>query len=272
MSEFLKVIALTVLLFAAQELLQRGGRWAWWLPFGLLPVALTPYWLATDDYDWFQWVKVYTIFFCCCWGTAVRFTGLATRPWARVSIPALLGANILEAVTVDALGGAGGHWLVAVAGLILVGTIPMTHRAVTIDAGRCRDLRLSLTRGWVIAYTAWNWAFVYMNYPALLGHHTAVLAAALIVGLIDPYRWTQVRTATLALNLLTMATFDVEMVSWLDASAWFDETAAVGVAVAALVVTVAALSRPWEWERTHPAPVGESAATARQPARTAVSG
>lgn len=262
MSEFLKVVALTALLFAAQELLRRCGKWVLWSLFGLVPLVLTPYWLAANDYGAFVWLKCYTVFACVCWPSAMRFTSVGDRPWARLSIPLLLAANILEAVTLDALGGSVGHWLVAVAGLILIGTIPREHRAVTIGAGPCRDLRLSLTRGWVIAYTAWNWAFVSLNYPVLLGHHTAVLAAALIVGLIDPRRWLQTRAATLGLNLLAMATFDAEMTSWLDGSAWFDATAALGVAVAALMVTVVSLARPWERTHSRQAPVRQPAASA----------
>lgn len=174
----------------------------------------------------------------------------------------LLGVNILEAVTVDVLAGGVAHGLVAVAGLVLICTIPMRHRATTIDAGRYRDLHLPLTRGWVIAYTAWNWAFVSLNYPAYAGHHAAVLLAALVVGLIAPRLWTQTRSSTLGLNLLTMATFNPEMVSWLDASAWSGATASAGVAVAALVVTVVSLARPWGLSRLRPTPVREVAVTA----------
>jgi hypothetical protein len=262
MTEFLKIVALTAVLFAAQELLRRCGKWTLWGLFGLVPLVLTPDWLATNDYGWFAWLKCYTVFFCVCWPSAVRFTSVGDRPWARLSIPVLLAANNLEAVTLDVLGGNVAHGLVAVAGLILVGTIPMGHGAVTIHAGRHRDLHLPLTRGWVIGYTAWNWAFVALNFPALLGHHTAVLAAALIVGLIDPRRWLQTRACTLGLNLMMMATFDAETTAWLDASAWLDATAVLWVAAAALAVTLLALSRPLERKRLRPAPVGEPAVTA----------
>lgn len=223
MTEFIKIVALTGVLIVAQELLRRGGRWAWWIPFGVLALALTPHWLATNDYNWFQWVKLYTIAFCCCWGTVVRFTALGERRWVRLSIPLLLAGNVLEAVVLDATGGGWAHGLAAVAGLVLIVTIPM-GRASTV-AGPCRDLHLPLTRGWVIGYTAWNWAFVALNFPALLGHHTAVLAAALVVGLIDPRRWLQTRACTLGLNLLMMATFDAETTAWLDTSAWFARSA-----------------------------------------------
>lgn len=223
MTEFLKIAALTAALIVAQELLRRSPKWILWGLFGLVPLALTPYWLTVNDYGWFLWLKCYTVFACVCWGTVVRFTRLGERRWARLSIPLLLAGNILEAVALDMTSGGLAHGLVAVVGLVLIGTIPMGHRATTVG-GPYRDLRLPLTRGWVVGYTAWNWAFVALNFPALLGHHTAVLAAALIVGLIDPQRWLQARACTLGLNLLMMATFDAETTAWLDTSGWFGAT------------------------------------------------
>ena len=219
---------------------------------------MTPYWLTANDFDSFWWVKIYTIFFCCSgWGTAVRFTAVGGRRWARLSIPVLLGANILEAVAVDALSGGWAHGMVAVAGLILVGTIPMGPGAIKIDPPeRHTDFRLSLTRGWVVAYTAWNWAFVYLNYPTYVGYHTAVLAAALILGLADPERWLQARTCTLDLNLLAMATVNAELVAWMDTSHWHDDRATVVVAGVAFAATAAGTVRRFRRTIDRKSPVG----------------
>jgi len=246
MPEILKILALTVVLFAAQELLRRSSKWILWGLFGLVPLALTPFWLATNDFSLFLWVKCYTIVACICWGTAVRFTAIGGRQLIRLSIPVLLAGNILEAVAPDLIEGGWAHGLVALTGLILVGMIPMGDRARRIASLQShRDFQLDLTRGWLIGYTVWNWAFVSLNYPELLGHHTAVLAAALIVGLIDPHRWLQSRACTLGLNLIAVATINTRMIGWLDTTSWFDQR--LGNAVAAFAAAFVVGYAAWAW-------------------------
>jgi hypothetical protein len=89
------------------------------------------------------------------------------------------------------------------------------------------------SRPWVIGYTLWNWTFIYLNYPFLVGHQTAVLAAALMIGMLSPRHWAQTRAATLGLSLLFSATYLDQMVSWLDGTSWFNHqvaTLAAGLA------------------------------------------
>src|SRR5262245_40860857 len=97
----LQIVAVTVLWLLAQEALRRASRWAVWSVFLLLPLVLTPYWLQVNDLGLFSWFKYYTVFFCVCWGTALRFTSLGRQDWARSTIPLLLAVNIFEAVFLD---------------------------------------------------------------------------------------------------------------------------------------------------------------------------
>ena len=235
----LQVLGLTILLLTAQAILRHAGKWVPWVLFAAVPVVLLPYWAAVNQFDTFMWVKIFTIFSCVAWGTAVRFTRLGVYEWARRSAPVLVAVNIIEAVAVDLAAGGLTHLLNAVAGLVLVLTLPYRRDAVRVDdTRRCRDIRVPTSRGWVVGYTLWNWAFVLMNYPELVGYHTAVLGAALVVGLIDPARWTQSRGATLGLNFLVMATFDTPMRAWLDTSGWQNPWLGVIVAIAAVSVGV----------------------------------
>ena len=215
MQSLVQIVAVTMLLLLAYEVLRRAGKWISWGLFFAVPLTLTPYWFAVNDFDFFLWIKSYSVFFCIVWGTALRFTSLGERPWARTTIHLLLAGNILEAIAVDVLESGLAHTMNAIVGLILIATLPYGSDSSRIDtAGRSRDLLSGTSRTWIVGYTLWNWTFVYLNYPMLSGHHTAVLAAGLIVAAIDARQWTQARACTLGLNLLATATFYPEVTSW----------------------------------------------------------
>src|SRR5262245_59023421 len=231
MYALLQIIAVTVLLLLAQEALRRASRWAVWGAFLLLPLVLTPYWIRVNELGLFSWFKYYTVFFCVCWGTVLRFTSLGNQAWARSTIPLLLAVNIFEAVTLDLFGQGSAHTMNAAAGLLLIATLQYGPDSTSIrSANGYTDLHYKTSRCWVIGYTLWNWTFVYLNYPALAGHHAAVLAAGLIVAMIDPLRWGQTRASTLGFSLICTATFYNDVIIWMDTSTWFDEQVAIAVA------------------------------------------
>jgi hypothetical protein len=242
----LQIIALTVLLLLAQEALRRANRWVVWGVFLLIPLLLTPYWIQVNELGLFSWFKFYTVFFCVCWGTVLRFTTLGNRAWARSTIPLLLAANIFEAVALDLVGHGPAHALNAGAGLLLIATLLYGQDSARVDASHCcRDLLYGISQRWVIGYTLWNWTFVYLNYPSITGHHTAVLAAGLIVALYDPRRWSQTRASTLGVNLLFTATCFKGMVAWMDTSSWFNERVGIVAAVFALVFMIGCAVQFW---------------------------
>ena len=242
----LQIIAVTVLLLLAQEALRRASRWTVWGVFLLMPLILTPYWIRVNELGLFSWFKFYTVFFCVCWGTALRFTSLGNRAWARSTIPLLLAVNIFEAVVLDLFGHGLAHTLNAAAGLLLIARLPYGKNSTRIDSANCyRDLLYEISQRWVIGYTLWNWTFVYLNYPSLAGHHTAVLAAGLIVAMYDPRRWSQTRASTLGVNLLFTATCFKDMVAWMDTSTWFDEQVGIVAAGFGLVFMTGCTVQFW---------------------------
>lgn len=239
MQAIFQILALTIFLAIVQEGFRHVGKWVLWGLFLLMPLGLTPYWLAVNEFGLFLWIKLYSVCFCVCWGTLLRFSSLGNRTWARSTISLLLAANILEATVLDAIERGLAHDLNAVAGMLLVLTLPYGSNASRIDsAGRCRDLYCETNRSWVAGYTLWNWTFVYLNYPPLIGQHTAVLLAGLVVGAIDPRRWTQARASTLGINLFAMATFNSDVISWMDTSNWSE--AGLGIHAAGIALAIAA--------------------------------
>lgn len=240
MSSILIVVGLTALYLVAQEFLRRQRPLFMWTCFGLIPLAMTPYWFQSNDLDIFLLIKIYSIMFCICWAVWLRYSEQRSNPWLLRSIGFLLAANILEAVSVDLLKSDWSHHLNALSGVLLTLTLPFVLKRTTIQNTKHRDLRLDIPLPWIVGYTGWNWVFVYLNYPSFTGHHFAILAAALIVALVDRQRWVQARAATLGLSLLPTASNYSGMLSIIDATSWFDEA----VAGTAAIVVVA-------WIATH---------------------
>lgn len=243
-----RILILTAVLLLVQGGFRRANRWITWGVFLGLPLILTPTWFCLSHagaYPWagtFAWVKLYTVQFCACWGTALRFTALGRNRWALGAGFLLLLVNILEAVTKDVYDRHMAHFLVAGSGVLLILSAPHPVRAIRIDtAGPFRDLHYNgLTRPWIIGYTLWNWAFIYLSFPVVAAHQVSVLASAFVIGMIEPRRWLQARAYTLGTDLLVLFTFPRFMVPLMESSDWTtpyreDVAAATCLAIVALI-------------------------------------
>jgi hypothetical protein len=245
MLEIFTIVGLTVGYFAWQALSRVVGRDALWLVFGVVPVVLSPGWWRTQNFDAFVWLKIYSVVFAICWATWLRYSGRSPGPALRMSVVACLGLNIAEATVKDLLGPGWPHLFNAFAGYLLLVTMPRQSSSVSMEI--CHpysDLCYSASRKWIMGYTLWNWTFVYLNYPAFVGHHTAVLAAALVVGIHTPRLWLQARAATLGFNLLFMGQFGNGLLTLHDASAWYANDLALVVASASLSWMLAVAGYP----------------------------
>ncbi len=237
------IVALTAFLFALQHTVRRTNRWLLWLAYGVIPAALAAHWVSNNDFGPFVWIKLISVLFCVCYGTAVRDTALGKRSWGRSVLTVLLALNILEAVVLDCLGGTLAHALNAVAGLALVAALPRTLDVSRIVAdAHVRDIQFrGVSFQWIIGYSVWNWTFVYLNYPEFAGHHIAVLLSCVLVGAIDSRLWLQARACTLGAHLMLMVTFPELIRSGLDTSSWSDPVVGLFAAFVALGVAGSAL-------------------------------
>ncbi len=253
MDVLLVVLVLTVVLFLLQESLRFAGPWVAAGLYLMLPAALTAYWLRANDFGLFPWIKVYTVLFCACYGSALRFTSLGERRTARGFIIVLLALNILEAAILGLIEGGLANVLNAGAAVALIATLPRNADAVRV-AGRERDLNFDLSPLWVVGYTVWNWAFVYLNYPEFAAHHVGVLTAALLVGVVNPRRWLQTRAYTLGGYFIAVTTFSPSLLGRLESSAWSDPVVGLGAAVISVLVAAGcvgqsrAAARPYRGE------------------------
>lgn len=223
----LLILVEAAVLFLVQAVLRRNYPWLAWGVFGGLTLLLTPQWIGTHlsgefpFVDCFAWVKQYTIQFCVCWVAALRFTSLGQHPWALRATVLLLPINILEAVVEDFGRDHEAHWLVAISGVLLIVGIPNPERSLVLGSDSRREVSYEgVTRGWILEYTLWNWAFVFLNFPMLAAHHLAVLGVPLWIGMREPRRWLLTRTYTLATHLLLMFTFPRLLVPTMDTTYW----------------------------------------------------
>lgn len=223
MTSFMSIWLLICLYWLLQAGLRYVGPWILGLLFGVVPLLMLPYWMMNRDFDGFIWLKLYSVFVCVCWGTWFRFSGIDGRCWARRITLGLLAANIAEAVGVDFLAAKHGfiHSINGLAGVLLILQLIQHKPGIRAEQkSKTHDLQFDLPMDWVVGYTLWNWTFVALNYQAYLGHHTAVLVAAMIVAIADRRKWVQARAATLGINLLMMAISPSLLLKCCDTSDW----------------------------------------------------
>lgn len=126
--------------------------------------------------SFFSLLKVASVALGAAYVHALRLTRWSERPLGRALVPAILAANILEAVVAEA---AEGKLVNAAAGVLLVVALP-SPATVSVRGG---GLRYPLGGLWVAGYTLWNFTFVYGR-----DSHggTGAFAALAVVHLLSP--------------------------------------------------------------------------------------
>jgi Family of unknown function (DUF5692) len=236
---FLKIALLILAFYASYELFRRGGFWLGLTMFCFLPCALTPWWIHNNpEIGIFPWVKLFSVLVALTWETFTRFTKLGRRTWWRHGIACLFLINIFEAILQDSSGQHLAHWLVVISGILMIITLPSFRRCIQIDLdSKQNDLVYSgMNRKWIVEYTVWNAAFVYLNFPQIVGHQIAVLTAAAIAGLIRPELWLQARGYTLGVSVMVLASFPQSLISWANTEHWSNPYRENMVSAACLVI------------------------------------
>ncbi len=243
-----------LVLAGSQELFRRS-QYLTLACFGILPFILIGYWLGTGNTDWFKWVKIFSVIVAVWVLYLCRYTRLGEKNGVLSLMYGILSINILEAVTKDFSGGGLAHTCNALAGAVLIATLPWprfynrTPPAMAIDrAGPYKDfLYHSISKGWMLCYTLWNLCFIYLNYADDTAMHSAVLGAALLVGWKRPELWLQARAFTLGTFLFYVFTVPETILPFKTPDAYHEGVALVGAGIsllAALVYTFIALVKP----------------------------
>lgn len=201
------ILVITLILLALDEAFRRVPRIVFGVTVIILPL-LSVVWLIGSSLTWFGWAKAYSLVLGIAWIVLCRLTDIGQRRAAKIISYLILAINIFEAVAVDVVKGQFVNYLNAFAGVLLVFTLRDID-SITVDrAGKNKDfLWDKMSLGWILGYTIWNYAFVYLNYNSYSIDHAAVLGAALIVGVISSGRWLQARAITLGIYILYKNTF-----------------------------------------------------------------
>lgn len=228
------LIAASAIVAGLTEALRRLPAWVGLLVFVAVPLGSTPIWIVQGATA-FVYVKVYSVCLAAIYIHAMRRGEALERPGWRWAGFALLWLNIAEAAVTAQYNG---QPAVAAAGALLLFTQATPH-LIRLDASSGhREVHYALGTGWVIAYSVWNFAFVYPYQDGLTSAFGLVhVGVPLLLSLGCPERWVQARTVALALCMIVL-TWAPAPPFVADGRPLYDPAIGDGLELAALVVGV----------------------------------
>lgn len=154
---FSSYLLLSFVVLALYYFIVKGPKNVVLLMLVLVPVVMTIHWMEYEMVvkpTWFMYLKFYSVFAAVIFFQWSRFKEYNTL-FKRI-IWIFLALNILEAIMTDFLDG---YVVNALAGVLLVASQPA---AATIRISEEDNRLLYATPwSWVIAYTIWNFGFIY---------------------------------------------------------------------------------------------------------------
>ncbi len=197
MIAFIASAVLLGVLFGGYELLRRS-KILTAIMFVLIPLIMTPFWMATD-HRIFLWLKLYSVIGGVLLLALLRHTTLSKYFLLFTLIYLALVLNIGEALVVDIMNF---KFFNGIAGILLIVTLPGIKK-ICIDAeGRQKDLLWDIPFTWILGYTVWNWVFVVNTFPQAPLRHLAILGVPFMVACFHRKVWIQVRAYTLGIYLI----------------------------------------------------------------------
>lgn len=178
-----------------------------WLPlfallfFTIVPLLLSRRWFTHPEAPqaFFVYLKLYSVLIACIWFAIVQMSELRFVSWAHLTGASLLIMNISEAVLVDLRKGKFFHLLSASFGLVLNGLL----LTVFFKGEPATPMILGqLPLSWILAYSIWNWAFVFMHWPKVASKHGVVLGVSLLCAITTEGSWLISRAYLLTLFLI----------------------------------------------------------------------
>ena len=159
MSVFLWIVLAIIIVSLITHQISRSPLIVALIFFLVFPIGLSIYWtVAGIDAYLFQYAKVYSVSLGALLVTALRYKNWINFSWLRLLGYLLLIINILEAMLTEA---AGGGIINVIAGSLLILCQAFPNQIFIDPEDKSRHLRYALGTGWIIAYTIWDFTFVY---------------------------------------------------------------------------------------------------------------
>ena len=205
--EYIHLIGVLVGLLVLNEVFRRS-KWATIGFFFILPFALFLTWMNADIDSFFRYVKLFSVIFAVVWFTIFRYTKWDKKKYFKIVAAAILIVNILEAVIQDFSNFNLPGMLNAFAGLFSIIALPSWKFIKTDYDSKYKDLIWeNMTMLWIVAYTVWNFVFIYHNLPDSAAYAIMMLLACFIPALFKTSIWMQARAFTLATWMMYLFTF-----------------------------------------------------------------
>ena len=170
-----------------------------WVAFTVIPFASLPYLYFYTEQSWFAWAKFYSIAAAATTITLLKSTDLLKYKFFQFFSLFLCAGNILEAGLLDLQSRNYINMFVALS-LMLTISGP---KAISIGKVNNKKWFLyDIPFEWALAYTIWNFVFVYGNYNEFAPEHFAILLVSLIFTLKNHLFWAEARIYSLALWLI----------------------------------------------------------------------
>lgn len=221
------IIVYAVITFLLTEVCRRYRK----LAAGIIILSLFtfPLWAANRD-SWFEWMKILSVLLPMVIVSLARlavfddkkgtFWEIFKKPWTMWFLFFILALNITEASIRD---WEFGNHMNALAGFLLILTIPFAGKFWRIEKDVCGDLIVDFPLGWCFLYTTWNAAFLLGCIPDEFAGGLAILIACELYSLFGRHDlYIMGRIYTLAFFVLQLGTTDV--LPFMDSSAWANQT------------------------------------------------
>lgn len=178
--------------------------WIGLIFLGIGPIIMWHWWKPTAkkcDWSWFIILKTYSVaFFSSIFMLAMILEQQYVLFFSLI-LYFLMILNILEAVVFDFQVGSKVN---AFAGLLLAASTPQWGMTYVSNDG----IMYPASMIWIIAYTMWNFGFIYSVSKRVYAHHIAVLLAPFIISLwYGQAVWFQARVFTLTLFMMVYNSF-----------------------------------------------------------------
>jgi hypothetical protein len=196
-------MALVAIVVVVPFLVVRKVNALGYIVYGIIPLILAAFlwpWSTTVEYvsvnSWFHYAKVVSVLIAALGLTIIRQRSLDIYLAGRLFAPVVLGLNILEAVVNEALlavqTGEISSMVNVATGVMLIMTMTGWNAIrVSAESGQFEWKDLSLS--WIVAYTIWNFTYVYTIIPYHAVFAVIVLGASLVSDLVKPGSWAASR-------------------------------------------------------------------------------